>query len=102
MTETAALAKPAFGNPCNGCGMCCQKEACYLSRTFLKSDVAPCIALESEDGRYWCGLVRNPANYLPVGSEPWKADVLRIHLSPTFAAALGLGMGCDAADELIA
>lgn len=94
------IPKPAFGSPCNGCGYCCQQEACKLSVGYLKSTVAPCIALEIEDGRHWCGLVRNPAKYLPVGEEPWKEDVLRIHLSPVFAGMLRLGSGCDADDPI--
>lgn len=80
--------------PCNGCGHCCKEEACDLSRKYLKSTVAPCIALELQDGRYWCGLVRNPAKYL--GLAEWANDVALQELSPTFAYMLRLGAGCDA------
>lgn len=87
--------KPAIGQPCNGCGHCCKTEACLLSRDFLHSAVAPCIALEQEDGRYWCGLVRTPSKYLGLPQD-W-ADP---QLSCTIAYTLGLGMGCDADDTV--
>lgn len=86
--------RPEFGAPCNGCGQCCKTEACNLSRDFLGSTVAPCVALEYEDGRYWCGLVKNPAKHL--GLQEWAEKFSSIELSPKFAYLLGLGMGCDA------
>lgn len=86
--------RPAYMAACNGCGDCCKQEACELSVKYLNSTVAPCIALEHEDGRYWCGLVRNPAKYL--GLQEWAQDYAVIHLSPHFAYALRLGAGCDA------
>ena len=79
---------------CNGCGQCCQEEACSLSREYLKSDVAPCVALEFDEGRYWCGLVRNPAKHL--GLKEWAEDFSLVELSPKFAYMLRLGQGCDA------
>lgn len=88
------LERPGFGKPCNGCGECCKEEACDLSIDFLKSKKAPCIALEAEDGRYWCGLVRNPSKYL--GLQEWAKEFAVIELSPKFAYMLGLGKGCDA------
>lgn len=88
------LDRPGFGAPCNGCGQCCKEQACDLSIDFLKSKVAPCVALEHEDGRYWCGLVRNPAKYL--GLQEWAQKWATIELSPKFAGMLRLGAGCDA------
>jgi len=92
--NAGAPERPAFGAPCNGCGECCKEEACNLSRDFLKSTVAPCVALEFEDGRYWCGLVRNPAKHL--GLQQWAQEFSLIELSPKFAFMLRLGEGCDA------
>lgn len=80
--------------PCNGCGDCCKEEACLLSLKYLHSGVAPCIALEHQDGRYWCGLVRNPAKYLKL--PEWANEVALAELSPIVAYALRLGAGCDA------
>ena len=86
--------RPGFGKPCNGCGECCKEEACKLSRDFLKSTVAPCVALEFDEGRYWCGLVRNPAKHLAL--QDWAQQFALIELSPKFAFLLRLGEECDA------
>ena len=88
------IQKPKVGSPCNGCGFCCQREACHLSKQYLNSTAAPCVALEYRDGRSWCGLVREPSKYM--GLERDWADA---HISSLLAHALGLGMGCDADDE---
>jgi hypothetical protein len=89
------VGKPKFGSPCNGCGYCCQQQACKLSRDFLKSDVAPCIALELEDGRYYCGLVRHPGKHLGLPHDWADAE-----LGVSFAHVLRLGAGCDADDPV--
>lgn len=81
--------KPPEGAPCNGCGMCCQEQACDLSREYLKSTVAPCIALEFDGSRYVCGLVCHPGRYL--GTPDFGDE----YISPLFAEALGIGKGCD-------
>jgi hypothetical protein len=80
--------KPPEGTPCNGCGMCCQEQACMLSREYLDSSVAPCIALQFDGRLYRCGLVANPGRYL--GTPGWGDPAL----SPLFAEALGIGRGC--------
>lgn len=85
---------PGYMKPCNGCGNCCRDEACDLSIKYLKSTVAPCVALEHDGGRYWCGLVRNPAKHL--GLKEYAQDFALIELSPRIAYALRLGAGCDA------
>jgi hypothetical protein len=92
--DSAEIERPGYGEPCNGCGFCCKEEACDLSREYLKSAAAPCVALEHQDGRYWCGLVRNPAKYL--GLQEWAVEFAQGELSPKFAYALRLGAGCDA------
>lgn len=94
-TSVVIPIKPAFGAPCNGCGYCCQTEACELSRKFLDSDKAPCIALEQDGGRYYCGLVRDPGRYLGLPDEGWRHAAAREVLSHEFAFALRLGAGCD-------
>lgn len=84
------MKKPEFNSPCNGCGQCCKAEACNLSRDLLKSEATPCIALEFDNNRYWCVLVRNPGVYLDVDN-----GLARRTVSPIFAYMLGLGVGCD-------
>ena len=93
-SSNSVLDRPGYMKPCNGCGQCCKDEACSLSVKYLHSEVAPCIALEHQDGRYWCGLVRDPAKYL--GLKEWAQEWAVIELSPHFAYALRLGAGCDA------
>lgn len=56
--------KPLRGEPCNHCGLCCRVEACHASKELLKSDQAPCIALEVHDGKYMCGLLLRPEHYV--------------------------------------
>lgn len=91
--------KAVFGKPCTGCGMCCQSEACSLSREYLNSSVAPCIALEWTGERFRCGLLVRPTHYLTAvdddyphsGEKAWADPVL----IPLFRKALGAGEGCD-------
>ena len=88
--------KPAFGAPCNGCGYCCQNEACSLAVDRLgvrPSD--PCPALEWNGSEYRCGMVTRPHHYIEgLAEKPWTDEVL----VPIFSLMLGitLGVGCDA------
>lgn len=90
------LAKPAFGQPCNGCGKCCAAEPCALARDLLNCHVAPCRAMEMDGDRMVCGLVTRPAWYMYGENVPSEQTG---RLSSLFAAALGFGMGCDAEFE---
>lgn len=90
------IAKPKYGAPCNGCGICCQIEPCLLAQDALDCHTGPCKALEVEGDRTVCGLVRRPAWYLfgqdvPESETGW--------ISVMFANLLGLGVGCDASDD---
>jgi hypothetical protein len=101
------VAKPRYGQPCNGCGYCCIEQPCALAVEMLKCATGPCIALESDGTRTYCGFVRRPLAYLwqvsapgrtlppDEGATPSQAEA---ELSSRLAAALGLGMGCDAED----
>jgi hypothetical protein len=59
-------AKPRINEPCNGCGICCIVDPCAVAYEFISTTVAnkPCPALELEDGRYWCGMVRHPSRHM--------------------------------------
>lgn len=102
------LSKPTFGESCNGCGYCCTMEPCKLAQEFLHCTTGPCVALESKGGRTVCGLVRNPLGYIFKAAHP-DADVPVLETAPSsdagnalseeFAAALGIGKGCDADDD---
>lgn len=108
MSLLLSLQKPKLGEACNGCGYCCSVEPCRLAQEFLHCMTGPCIAMEVRDGRALCGLVRNPLGYLFKAIHP-DSDVPVLdappdnehgyQLSVEFAAALGLGKGCDAEDD---
>ena len=91
---THIIPKPAFGAPCNGCGWCCWATACAIAIQHFAGARAdePCPALEFEDGRSRCGLVRRPGHYLGL-PHAWADE----HLGATVAELLGVGRGCDAA-----
>ena len=85
-------AKPAYLQPCNGCGVCCALEPCAIARQYIP-DLAdgPCPALIHDGSRYLCGMTQDPGLYMNLPND-W-ADPVIGHL---FRAALGIGRGCDA------
>lgn len=92
------IPKPKLGEPCPGCGLCCKMEPCGLAQEIMgHTTKGPCRALEEEDGKYICGLVKRPAFYMfgeenvPESETGW--------LSVLYANALGIGRGCDAITE---
>ena len=81
----SVLAKPLYGQPCNGCGVCCKDQRCPLgARVFGPG--ADCPAL-TEAG---CGLVLEPVRYAP------DADRSEMRLRESATMLIGAGMGCDA------
>lgn len=87
-----ALIKPLEGQPCNGCGYCCHMSACDLALEYLgAAQEGPCPALEFEDDRFWCGLVRNAGQYMGLANE-WADPAL----GSLIGQALGIEKGCDA------
>ena len=89
--------KPAFGDPCNNCGLCCRAQLCVLGSAVFRDGEdrpdGPCEALlELPDGRGACGLIAAPERFAPL-------QVLRYGTEPLSAAArilTGAGLGCDA------
>ncbi|WP_173982752.1 hypothetical protein [Magnetospirillum sp. SS-4] len=74
-------ARPAFGAPCNGCGVCCLEECCPLAIVVHRRRRGPCPSLiGGEDGEiHRCGLlIRAP----------------RL-LRPLVARWIAAGTGCD-------
>jgi len=101
------LPKPALGQACNGCGYCCTVQPCRLAEELLNCHVGPCIALEHEDGRTYCGLVRRPLVHLfkaqrpDITLTPEEANApspVGDEIATDVAKALGVGRGCDADD----
>lgn len=92
------IEKPAIGDPCNGCGLCCRTQVCSIGSFTLGlvndyGDRAPgpCPALvEHEDGKVSCGLVSRPKDH---ARGKGGAHELRKAVS----ILIGAGIGCDEA-----
>ena len=94
MTVTArSLPKPAYGQPCNGCGVCCIAQQCPIS-TALFGEQERCPALEPAGHGFGCGVITNTAAYVP-DLPAWGGQAL----SDAFAVMLGAGDGCDGQTE---
>lgn len=92
-----APAQPAFGAPCNGCGVCCLIDTCPAGRLRFRQKHGPCPALcwSAAERRYLCGLLSAPGDYLP--GLPHRATPL---LSRLFARWIAAGRGCDCSARL--
>ncbi len=94
--ELQAPAKPAEGQACNGCGVCCLAEPCPLGMAWSGRREGACAALHwSETSlRYECGLVSRPVDHLP-RSLRWAARPLR----RLALRMISSGSGCDCSLE---
>jgi hypothetical protein len=94
----AAPLKPAVGQPCNGCGVCCAAETCPVARVLLMQWRGPCRALTWDDaGQYYrCGLLASPMTYLP-RLPAWSEARVRRGVKRWIAA----GAGCDSDVEAV-
>lgn len=86
-----APGKPAIGQPCNGCGVCCALETCPIAMLRFLRRRGPCPALiwRPERSRYVCDLLEQPGQYLPLlpASHDWARRIL--------ARGIAAGQGCD-------
>ena len=98
--EPLAPAKPAWGAPCNGCGICCLAEPCPLGIVLSRRRHGACSALrwDAVAAAYQCGAVVQTHAVLAAALPavvlrlmPWLVTVLRT-LAPRWIAA---GKGCD-------
>jgi len=78
--HASAPPKPAAGEPCNGCGMCCAAEPCPVSRVLLGHRRGPCPALlwQEQQARYACGMVTDPARFLRFLPKPLARSAGRL------------------------
>ncbi|WP_310740843.1 hypothetical protein [Aquincola sp. J276] len=65
MLRSDAPTKPAAGQPCNGCGVCCAAEPCPVGMLVSRRRTGRCRALVWQQGRYRCGMVSHTARHLP-------------------------------------
>ncbi|MFQ6405599.1 hypothetical protein ACIDE9_12600 [Methylophilus sp. 'Pure River'] len=88
-----APAKPALGETCNGCGVCCAAEPCPVSLVLLWPHRAPCRALIWSDSaqRYLCGMVSEPARFLS-----WLPAGMNDIASRIFKRWIAADTACDA------
>jgi hypothetical protein len=98
--EPSAPAKPAWGAPCNGCGVCCLVAPCPLGVLVSRRRQGACDAVlwVPEVSAYRCGLMAGSQDVvrraLPVMAHrlvPWLTRLLQ-RLAPRWIAA---GQGCD-------
>jgi hypothetical protein len=81
--------KPAMGQACNGCGVCCLAEPCPAGMLVSMTRHGACRALrwDGVSHRYRCGLMQSEAGT----PTPWAWLVRRLIAS---------GAGCDSDAEL--
>ncbi|MDP1901277.1 MAG: hypothetical protein Q8K96_12600 [Rubrivivax sp.] len=89
LLQQAAPAKPAPGEACNGCGLCCAAEPCPLGMVVSRRLRGECAALHWDPSAqcYRCGVVTAPERWLP-----WLPSGLARRLAMRWIAA---ARGCD-------
>ena len=87
-----APVKPALGQACNGCGVCCAAEPCPVARVFLWQYRGTCHALRwnEEATRYQCGMLMQPTHYLRWLPLRWETS-----FSQLVSRWIASGIGCD-------
>lgn len=80
----ARLPKPSFGDPCNGCGLCCIAEPCKLAVEVHGPHAGPCRSLRHDGQRHHCGM------FDLATSEDSRIGLMVL---------LGIGQGCDSDGE---
>ena len=98
--EPLAPAKPAWGAPCNGCGVGCLVEPCPVGMVLSVKRQGACDALhwDVQLASYRCGALVRPVTVLrEVLPRPLRG--LSGALAPLLAAvarrAIAVGVGCD-------
>ncbi len=87
-----APAKPAAGEPCNGCGVCCAFAPCPLGVLVSGRRHGACDALrwQVDTQRYGCAMASDPAAVWPRLPLALRAPMML--LAKRWIAA---GAGCD-------
>ncbi len=85
--------KPALGQPCNGCGLCCAAEPCPLGMLLSRRRLGACVALQwvPAAATYRCGVLVQPRRWLPWLPASWARRLAQRWIA--------VGAGCDATIE---
>ncbi len=94
--HTEAPRKPAPGQACNGCGVCCATEPCPVGQVISRRTRGACAALlwSAPERLYRCGLVCGASTLWP-GLPGWLESPLAWLARRWISAA----SGCDATLE---
>ena len=102
--EPLAPAKPALGEPCNGCGVCCLVAPCPLGVLISRRRHGVCHALRWEPAlkMYRCGGMTEPVSVataaLPASlgrASPFVARTIASVLRRLAKRWIASGQGCD-------
>ena len=102
---STAPAKPAWGQPCNGCGVCCLSEPCPVGMVLSRRRHGACQALQwnGSTEQYRCGALEAPDQVVRQALPSWLfwtsplwTGLLRWRGARWIAA----GVGCDCSFEV--
>lgn len=97
--QPAAPAKPAVGQACNGCGLCCLYQPCPVGMVISRSRHGPCQALAwvEQESLYRCGLLQKfePSSVSDTGKVVLRPPLQRL-LHRVVRRWIAAGHGCDA------
>jgi hypothetical protein len=107
--EAQAPGKPPVGDPCNGCGICCQYEPCPLGVVLSGRRTGICVASrwDARQRQYRCAALVEPEGLLRERLPGWMQNAARPlaralrRMAPRWIAA-GVGCDCDLAVQLAA
>jgi hypothetical protein len=90
--QPLAPTKPAFGQACNGCGVCCLAEPCPLGVLLSRSRIGPCKALVWVElgQQYRCGALAGEI----ATSGLFAAGLARLR-NRVVGRWIAAGSGCD-------
>lgn len=99
--QPEAPAKPALGEPCNGCGVCCLAEPCPVGVIVSRKRHGACKALvwSQADRRYFCGLLVGAASGAGNAGAWWRRWARAAWLRWA-RRMISAGSGCDASLEV--